>query len=61
MHITDLDIADSAIHGVVCQKSDFHGNIDIQNYKKLDPLENKSKKNSDQNKLAFLRYFGARN
>ncbi len=50
---TDLDIVDSAIHGVVCQKSDFHGNSDIQNSKKLDPLENKSKKNSDQNKLAF--------
>ncbi len=41
---TDLDIVDSAIHGVVCQKSDFHGNSDIQNSKKLDPLENKSKK-----------------
>jgi hypothetical protein len=41
---TDLDIVDSAIHGVVCQKSDFHGNSNIQNPKKLDPLENKSKK-----------------
>jgi hypothetical protein len=39
-----LDIVDSAIHGVVCQKSDFYGNSDIQNSKKLDPLENKSKK-----------------
>jgi hypothetical protein len=26
-----LDITDFAIHGVVCQKSDFHGNSDIQN------------------------------
>jgi hypothetical protein len=50
---TDLDIVVSAIHGVVCQKFDFHGNSYIQNPKKLDPLENKSKKNSDQNKLAF--------
>jgi hypothetical protein len=24
-----LDIVDLAIHGVVCQKSDFHGNGDI--------------------------------
>ncbi len=51
--VTDLDIVDSAIHGVVCQKSDVHGKSDIQNSKKLNPLENKSKKNSDQNKLAF--------
>jgi hypothetical protein len=28
-----------AIQGVVCQKSDFHGNSDIQNSQKLDPLE----------------------
>ncbi len=42
--ITDLDIVDLAIHGVVCQKSDFHGNSDIQNSKKLDPLKKKSKK-----------------
>jgi hypothetical protein len=27
-----------AIHGVVCQKSDFYGNSDIQNSQKLDPL-----------------------
>jgi hypothetical protein len=26
-----LYIVDLAIHGVVCQKSDFHGNSDIQN------------------------------
>jgi hypothetical protein len=32
--LTDLDIVDSAIHGVVCQKSDFHGKSDIQNSKK---------------------------
>ncbi len=30
---------DMAIHGVVCQKSDFYGNSDIQNCQKLDPLE----------------------
>ncbi len=41
---TDLDIIDLAIHGVVCQKSVFRGNSDIQNYQKLDPLEITAKK-----------------
>jgi hypothetical protein len=58
---TDLDIVDLAIHGVVCQKSDFHGNSDIQNSQRLDPLEITARKNSGQNKLAFQRYFGATN
>jgi hypothetical protein len=39
-----LDIVDLAIHGVVCQKSDFRGNGDIQNSQKLDPLEITAKK-----------------
>jgi hypothetical protein len=57
-----LDIVDLAIHGVVCRKkSDVHGNSDIQNSQKLDPLEITPKKISGQNKLAFQRYFGARN
>jgi hypothetical protein len=56
-----LDIVDLAIHGVVSQKSDFHGNSDIQNPQKLDPLEITANKISGQNKLAFQRYFGARN
>jgi hypothetical protein len=34
-----LDIVDLAIPGVVCQKSYFQGNSDIQNSQKLDPLE----------------------
>jgi hypothetical protein len=34
-----LEIVDLAIRGVVCQKSDFHGNSDFQNYQKLDPLQ----------------------
>jgi hypothetical protein len=34
-----MDLVDLEIHGVVCQKSDFHGNSDIQNSQKLDPLE----------------------
>jgi hypothetical protein len=38
-----MDIIDLAIHQVVCQKSDFHGNSDFQNSQKLDPLQ-KSKK-----------------
>jgi hypothetical protein len=41
---TDIDIVDLAIHGVVCQKPDFHGNSDIQNSQKLDPLEIIAKK-----------------
>jgi hypothetical protein len=53
-----LDIVDLAIHGVVCQKSNFHGNSDMQNSQRLDPLEITAKKISRQNKLA---YFGARN
>jgi hypothetical protein len=41
---TTLDIVDSAIHGVVCQKPDFHGNSEIQISKKLDHLEMTAKK-----------------
>jgi hypothetical protein len=50
-----------AIHRVVCQKSDFCSNSDIQNSQKLDPLQITAKKISGQNMLAFERYFGARN
>jgi hypothetical protein len=39
-----LEIVDLATRGVVYQKSDFHGNSDIQNYQKLDPLEITAKK-----------------
>jgi hypothetical protein len=39
-----LDIVDLAIHEVVCQKYDLHGNSDIQNSQKLDPLEITAKK-----------------
>jgi hypothetical protein len=35
---------DLAIHGVVCQKSDVHGDSDIQNSQKLYPLEKTAKK-----------------
>jgi hypothetical protein len=48
-----LNIVDLAIQGVVCQKSDFHGNSDILNSQKLDPLEKAAKKISGQNRLAF--------
>jgi hypothetical protein len=34
-----MDIADMAIHRVVCQKSDYHGNSDFQNSQKLDPSQ----------------------
>jgi hypothetical protein len=34
-----MDIVDVAIHRVVCQKSGFHGNSDVQNSQKLDPLK----------------------
>jgi hypothetical protein len=39
-----MDIADMAIHRLVCQKSDFHGNSDFQNTPKLDPLQIIAKK-----------------
>jgi hypothetical protein len=39
-----LDIEDLANHGVVCQKSDLHGNSDIQNSQKLAPLQITAKK-----------------
>jgi hypothetical protein len=39
-----MDLVDLTIYGVVGQKSDFHGNSDIQNSKKLDPLEITAKK-----------------
>jgi hypothetical protein len=55
-----MDIVGMAIHQVVCQKSDFHGNSDFQNSRKLDPLQKTAKK-SGQNMLAFQRYFGAIN
>jgi hypothetical protein len=56
-----LNIVDLAIHGVVGQKTDFHGNREIQNSRRLDHLEIIANKISSQNKLAFQRYFGARN
>jgi hypothetical protein len=34
-----MDIVDLAICPDVCQKSDFHGNRDLQNSQKLDPLQ----------------------
>jgi hypothetical protein len=50
-----VDIVDLAIHGVVCQKSDFHGNSDIQNSQKLDPLKITAKKfSSKQPSLAKI-------
>jgi hypothetical protein len=39
-----MDIVALAILGDVCQKSDFHGNSDIQNSKKLDLLVITAKK-----------------
>jgi hypothetical protein len=39
-----MDLVDLAIHGDVCKQSDFHGNSDIQNSQKLDPLEIIAKK-----------------
>jgi hypothetical protein len=53
-----IDIVHMAIHWVVCQKPDFHGNSDFQNSQTLDPLQITAKK-SGQNVLAFQRYFGA--
>jgi hypothetical protein len=39
-----MDMVDMAIHRVVCQKSDFHGNSDFQNSQKIDPLQVTAKK-----------------
>jgi hypothetical protein len=50
-----FNIEDLAIHGVVGQKSDFHGNSDIQ-IPKTRPFRNNSKKISGQNKLTCQRY-----
>jgi hypothetical protein len=55
-----VDIIDLAVHGVVRQKSDFHGNSDIHNSQKLDPLEITAIKISGQNRLDFQRYFVAK-
>jgi hypothetical protein len=50
-----------AIHHVVCQKSDLHGNSDFQNPQKLDPLQIAAEKILGQKMLAFQRCFGTRN
>jgi hypothetical protein len=34
-----MDIVDMAIHLLVCQKSDLHGNSVFPNFQKLDPLQ----------------------
>jgi hypothetical protein len=39
-----MDIADMAIHRVVYQKSDFHGNSDFHNSQKQGPLQMTAKK-----------------
>jgi hypothetical protein len=38
-----MDIVDMAIHAVVCQKSDFHGNSDFRNSQR-HPLQIPAKK-----------------
>jgi hypothetical protein len=48
-----LNIVDLAIHGVVCRKSDFHGNSDIQNSQKARPFSNNSKKIQSKTTLPF--------
>ena len=40
-----MHIVDKAIHQVVGQKSDFHGNSDFQNSQTLDPFQITAKKN----------------
>jgi hypothetical protein len=56
-----MEIVDMESHRVVCQKSGFHGNSDFQNSQKVYPLQIIAKKNFKPNKLAFQRYFSARN
>jgi hypothetical protein len=50
-------IVDLAIHIVVCQKSDFHGNSDIQNSQKLDPLDKTATKNFKPKYASLLKIF----
>ncbi len=51
-----MDIADMAIYTLVCQKSDFHGNCDVQNYQKLNSSQILAKKLC-QNMQALQRFF----
>jgi hypothetical protein len=53
-------IVDMAIDPVVCQKSNFHGNIYSQNSQRLDPLQIVPEKNFRPKMLAFQTYFVAR-
>jgi hypothetical protein len=52
-----MDIVDMAIHQVVFQKCDFHGNSDFQNSQKL-AFTNNGKK-LDQNILTLFGLFGS--
>jgi hypothetical protein len=56
-----MDIVDKPIHWVVYQKSDFDGNINLQNCQKLDLLKITTNNFSGQNTIANQRYFCARN
>jgi hypothetical protein len=38
-----MDIVDMAIHSIVCQKSDCHGNGDFKNSQKLDSTKTSQK------------------
>ncbi len=40
-----MDVVQMAIHPVVCQKTDIHGNSDFQNSQKQDSLQLPAKKN----------------
>jgi hypothetical protein len=53
-----IEILVMAIHPVVCQKSEFHRRSDLP---KARPFTNASNRNSDLKKLAFQRYFAAKN
>jgi hypothetical protein len=52
-----MNIKNMAVHAAVCQKSEFYGNSDFQNFY---PLQIPAKTIYGQNMLAFQRYFGAR-
>jgi hypothetical protein len=57
LHPQTKDIVDMAVHPVVCQKSDFHGNSDFQNSQKLEPQQVPAKDSG----MIILAFQSARN
>jgi hypothetical protein len=56
-----MNIIDVAIHLIVCQKPDFHRNIEFQSFQKLDLLQISEKKFEAKYASLFYHYFGEGN